>query len=644
MAQASSRSPIPEPTVTSRPLLPVLLILLCAAALPRLAAAQQPADSAPPDTVARARARLDPLVVTAARRPTRASDAAAAVRVVEAAEIARRAGPDLTYVLRDIPGVQIDPVVGSGAGVMLQGLGSDRVLVLLDGAPLVGRLGGEFDLTRLDPALFRRLEIVEGPQSTLYGSSALGGVVNLITRTDLRSRIELGSTLGSGDQRDGRLRLSRPLGAWGTSLDLGRRRVLVPPGRPGGTAGFAKRFDAMARTLRAFGPAALDVRVLGVQENQQYSSGASSVSLNDNWQLDGLAQLTLGQDGGTEVRLHASTYDHRFATGPGGAPGAPDWDRQRVVDLEGLRRGRQGAVRWLAGAKAEHEWIVADRVASGARRGGWTGAAYGEADLSVTSALRLSTGARMTASQAWGVDLSPRLAATVGGADGPYAKLAVARGFRAPSFKELYTDFLNTRAFYAVRGSADLRPESSWNATGEVGLAGPVLSLYARGFLNQLRDFIETVRTGDSARIALFEYRNVARARTAGTEVGASVTRGVLEASASYAYLDARDLQTGDALAGRARHSARGWVAVSPGPVRLRADVVRAGRVLVRRGGTGPVYQAAATRLNASAGADLAGGFRLLVGVDNLADQVPDNALTPLGRRWYAGLTWGGGW
>ena len=166
--------------------LPRLLPLLALLVLPVSLRAQQS------DTTRKAVER-DEIVVTAERGPGRASDASAAVRSIGRADIESRAATDLTTILRDVPGVQIDPVVGSGSGVVLQGLGSERVLVLLDGAPLTGRISGQFDITRVSPSQLERVEIVEGPQSTLYGSAALGGVVNLLTRRSEGRRIELGA-------------------------------------------------------------------------------------------------------------------------------------------------------------------------------------------------------------------------------------------------------------------------------------------------------------------------------------------------------------------------------------------------------------------------------------------------------------------
>ncbi|MGH7631907.1 MAG: TonB-dependent receptor plug domain-containing protein [Gemmatimonadales bacterium] len=606
--------------------------------------AQQPAPASP-DSATPA-VQLQPLTVTADRRASRASDAVGIVRVVSRAELERRAAPDLTVALRDVPGVQIDPVVGSGAGVTLQGLGSDRVLILLDGAPLVGRLSGQLDLTRISPSLIERVEIVEGPQSTLYGSAALGGVVNLLTRRG-GPKAEVSTHLGSRGQLDYRARLAVPVLGVNGSLDVGRRTVDLVPGRSAATVGVAGRWDGMLRTTSSLGAGVLDVRVLGIAEQQEYgtsSRGIASANFNDNWQVDALASATLDAAGRTEVRVHGSTYDHRFVRSATAERdgGTPEWDRQRAADVEGLYRGDLGRHRWLAGAKVEHEWLESDRVTGGSRAA-WTGAAYGSADWAVADWLRASTGVRVTTGEVWGTDLAPRVALTARGPGGAYLKTAFARGFRAPSFKELYTDFTNTGTpSYTVRGNPDLEPEHSWNVTAEAGVARGGLQAYARAYRNWLRNFIETSLVDPQA--SLFLYQNVDRALTSGAEVGASATAGMVTTFASYTYVATEDESTGEELLGRARHQARGTVTVAPGPLSFTTELVHTSSVPLARSAAGTTVQGGYTRLNLSAGVVLRDNVHVTLGVDNVADNQPTNAATFLGRRWFGGLRWGLTW
>lgn len=620
----------------SRALPSLLLLLLAPSVLPGQA------DSSKTDTLR----TLDPIVVTASKAPARASQASGAVRLISRAEISRRAAPDLAVLLRDVPGVQLDPVPGSGAGVILQGLGSDRVLILIDGAPVAGRLGGEVDLTRLDPSLFERIEIVEGPQSTLYGSTALGGVVNLLTRDDLSRRVEVTGQAGSLGHRDARLRLSEVVGgATSLSLDLGRRSVDVAPGKAPGTSGLATRWDGMARLTRHLASGRLDLRVLGGYDEQQYPS-SSSWNFNDNWHADALARLELGANGGTELRGHLSWYDHRLiaSANPSARDGVAEWDRQRTADLEAIHRGASGRYQWLVGGRVEREWLETERIAGGSRAT-WSAAPYasGEAQL---GQFRLSAGLRATAAELWGTNMAPRVGLSGRTRGGVYGKLGLARGFRAPSSKELFFEYLNLGrgASYLIRGNQDLAPETSWNSTVEVGLVTSRVRLVARGFRNDLTDFIETTPAGDSAGIPIFVYRNVGQARTAGLDLGADLNAGPATLSAAWAWLDTEDESTGEPLLGRADHQVRLAAAYSPGALFVRPELVHSSRTPVSRSRTGAVtYQDPFTRVHLAAGYRALAGFDLSAGVDNLFDADPAGAFLEQGRRWFVRLTWGMG-
>jgi outer membrane receptor for ferrienterochelin and colicins len=625
----------------------LLTLTIVSPTLTSLAVAQRPDTSANRPAVV-----LDPVVVTAERRPSPASDATAPVIVLDRSDIARRAASDLTTVLQDAPGVQLEAVVGSGAGLYLQGLGSDRVLVLLDGAPVAGRLNGQFDLSRLSPAQVQRIEIVEGPQSTLYGSTALGGVVNVITRRDALPGARLTTTAGSFGQRDVSARLASPVGGFVASLEGGHRTVDAVPGAFPGTTGGAARWDWMGRVSGNVGSAALDARVMATSEDQHYTIApippATSPDhiYNDNLQYDGLAQLTLGASGRTDLRLHGSWYDHRFVDSPTADPSgaSPSWDRQRIADLEVVRRGGSGPVTWVAGAKADREWLLSERV-RGYSRSASTGALYASAEWALTRGLRASAGMRFTESEIWGADLSPRIGALLRAPGGLYLKGGVARGFRAPSFSEMYFDLLQAQYGYAVHGNAGLRPEQSWNGTAEVGVARPRAHLYLQAFTNRLRGFIETALASDSSGIAIYTYQNIGHARTGGVQVGASATRGIATASAAVTWLSTRDIDNNTDLLGRAARTANGSLTLGRGGWSLRGDVVYTGRTPVARSQAGVVsYQGAFTRVNTNGTAALGRDLSITLGADDLTDARPRDAALTYGRRVYAQFDLGLGW
>ena len=180
---------------------------------------------------------LDTITVTAERHPSATTATPSAVRVITSDKWRARGVSDLASLLREVPGLQLDPVVGSGTGISIQGLGSDRVQIMVDGSPITGRLNNQLDITRLDLAQFGRIEIVEGPQSTLYGSTALGGVINLITRAPNGRHADLATQGGSYGQLDLSGRVSTLSGVTGIAVSGGHRHIDIAPGHSVGIAG-----------------------------------------------------------------------------------------------------------------------------------------------------------------------------------------------------------------------------------------------------------------------------------------------------------------------------------------------------------------------------------------------------------------------
>ena len=143
-----------------------------------LSLAQQPI----PDTLGtRTGQALDEVVVTATRSERPMGALPLPVTVISAKQIRQMGSLRLSDVLREQTGLAV--VSDHGQGIQIQGFGPDYTLILVDGEPLVGRTAGTLDLTRLSVGNIKQIEIVKGPSSSLYGSEALAGVVNIITET-----------------------------------------------------------------------------------------------------------------------------------------------------------------------------------------------------------------------------------------------------------------------------------------------------------------------------------------------------------------------------------------------------------------------------------------------------------------------------
>jgi len=195
-----------------------------------------------------------------------------------------------------------------------------------------------------------------------------------------------------------------------------------------------------------------------------------------------------------------------------------------------------------------------------------------------------------------------------------------------------------------VKGNIDLKPETAWNLTGELGVRGNAAQAYLRGFGNRLRNFIEPDYIGQQGQISEFTYLNVGKARTVGGEIGGSASRGVATLEASYAYLDARDESNDQPLLGRAKHTARTALIVAQRNWSITGEFVRTSALPITsdRQSSATIYQGAAARVNFRAGVDLMHQWRINAGVDNVGDVIPENAIGGFGRRWFAGLNWRG--
>ncbi|NEX19602.1 TonB-dependent vitamin B12 receptor [Thiorhodococcus mannitoliphagus] len=139
---------------------------------------------------------LEPVVVTATRTPQ--ADSLASVTVIDRAEIDRSQARSLPGLLQGLPGITVSRNGGAGqsASIFLRGTNSDHVLVLVDGIKIGSSTAGQTPFEDLPLEEIERIEIVRGPRSSLYGSEAIGGVIQIFTRRGggaLRPRLRVGA-------------------------------------------------------------------------------------------------------------------------------------------------------------------------------------------------------------------------------------------------------------------------------------------------------------------------------------------------------------------------------------------------------------------------------------------------------------------
>lgn len=144
---------------------------------------------------------LDEIVVTATRTERKLGNVAVPVRIINQKTIQQAGSLRLKDILQEQAGLFITN--GFGSGVQMQGLNPDYTLLMIDGEPLVGRTAGVLDLNRLTVGNIKKIEIVKGPSSSLYGSEAMAGVINIITDRSFKKNLSAGLRYGFGNPDGG---------------------------------------------------------------------------------------------------------------------------------------------------------------------------------------------------------------------------------------------------------------------------------------------------------------------------------------------------------------------------------------------------------------------------------------------------------
>ncbi|WP_420124810.1 TonB-dependent receptor [Longimicrobium sp.] len=592
--------------------------------------------------------RMETMVATASRRLQTLGEAPVATEVVDRARIEAGGATDLAGVLAMVPGVEVQGGHPVGTGVYLQGLGSERVLVLIDGEPVVGRISGEIDLTRLPVADVERVEVVKGPQSTLYGSEAMGGVINLITRAPQPGAPAGGVQLtgGSSGRRDGVAHARASAGAVDWTARGGLRDVDLVPGQDRPLDAGTRRWDGSARVGWRAAPA-LRVEAGGwlVEESQRWRTG-QLYQFADNRQWSG--RLSAAWTAGAHrlvPSLYLAGFEHALSRASGPVP--VDGGDREVQRLAEAALAYTGTVRGLTvdgGAELRQDWTRSDRV-EGEERDATALDAYGQGTWTA-GAVSLVPGVRLSHSSRWGDHWTPRLAAVWRPAPSLAVRASAGAGYRAPAFKELHMDFLNDAAGYTVRGNPALRPEDSFSVSAGAEWAGQRTYLRASAFRTRFDDFIETVvdTAVSTPELAVYRYQNVARGRTAGLELQTGAVLGGLRADAGWSWLATRDEASGRPLFGRPAHSGRLALAYARASgLRVGLTASYTGRTPEAEGQGVLLYRASYTRLDGRLSHTLPAGLALAVGMDNLTGAGPAGWPGFTGRNLYATLSWTAG-
>jgi outer membrane receptor for ferrienterochelin and colicins len=543
------------------------------------------------------------VVVTASRRPQAALDTPASVAVLSTSDLEARNIVALDDALRYIPGVTVqeNQVNVRGSSGFAYNVGS-RVLLLLDGMPLLTPDTDGMPFDSLPIAQIERIEVLKGPGSALYGGGALGGVVNVITRSIPASpETRISAFAGAhapvrysewqkGYREAARFRpfggftlsharrLSSTVGGW-ANLAIRRDQGYLNFSRASFAQGFAKiqwrpgpsiRADLLAGLLLrekdnflfwngardALNPGTL---AIGSQGTGSTPTGTNDISANQisllpsfthilgdklfyavRGRLFGTILIPIDENGKTKS-LDDGTLGIRY-----GGEVQLDYEhsanRHFTVGISGDALATQSSF-----------FVTADGDSTGGQP---ESALFGQWDemighTTIAGGLRLDRYSIDTGTTIQ--RLSPKLALSRRVAPGTSIRVAYGHGFRVPSLAERFTD--NQDFFPIVRNLA-LQPERS--TSFEIGVrSGQRVGhdieweIDAAAFTSDYWDLIEPKLVPE---LAAFQFVNLTRARIAGAELSLEVRSPTTEWRVGYTFLDAEDKTLGQPLASRSRH------------------------------------------------------------------------------------------
>lgn len=537
-----------------------------------------------PAAQARTDTETSPVVVTPSRTAEPATNVASAITVIGPAEIeqARGAGATVGDLLKGLPGLNVSQSGGPGGttDVRIRGADSDQTLVMIDGVRIndPASTGSEFDFSVFSLANVERIEILRGSQSGLYGSDAIGGVINIITRKGEgppQGFVEAeGGSYNTFSQRAG---VSGASGAVSYSFGASNFR----------TSGFS-RFDG-GREDDATEKQAFNGRVdyqlapnftvgarLGLYalEAELDSTRRDTPEYTERMFIDGAVTSSLDLFGGAlrnTVTLYANQADRLFFGCDNVACTSNTTSRfkgQRAgIELQSDLKVR-GDDRITVGGRVEQlaaeSTDVSRTVPTTSPRPRYDVSEINKAAFAIYTfnpirAFTLSAAGRVDDFDTGELEGTYRFAAAYRIDDtGTKLRASYGTGAKAPTIQQRFD---NTVVFgQPVRGNPDLEIEKSrgYDIGIDQSLFGGTMELSVTYFHNDIRDLIEF----DAAQET---FVNIDAAETRGVELAAEL-RPVdwLRLRASYTHLEAIDANTGQELRRRPEHVAKGTVAIEP--------------------------------------------------------------------------------
>ena len=526
---------------------------------------------------------------TATRTAVPVGDLPMPIMIIEGRQLEMMGSRRLHEVLQEQTGLALttDPSGASSAlGLQVQGFDASYTMIMIDGQPLIGRNSvGILDLSRITIANIERIEIIKGTSSAIYGSDALAGVVNIITRKQSADHPHGTAALRYGSNQtldatfDGSMPWLDKRAVTSISTNFYRTNGFdAAPDTPGKTLPPFTSYSLQGKTHYRLAPATIltgSARFASRQQHNQYDMDRIGRREDKNVEQDVNATAVLQNTFRGKIDLQTQYYFTQYTA----RATSTDLDNDVRVNENKFRQyfhrvesfasyNPWPTLKTTVGIGGNAEILQASRY--GDRRNMQTGFAYFQTHYTPNDKIGILAGVRYDVHNLYGQQVSPRFGMRYAVNDWLVLKATAGTGFKAPSFQQLYLSFTNPSAGYTVLGAAVFDQEvARLQTNGEILELYPVaekvgslkaehslsfnagvvlqpsddVSLEINAFRNNINNMILEDPVGVKRQgTQLYSYRNIDRAFTQGLETNLrwTITQG-LQFAIGYQLLYAKD-------------------------------------------------------------------------------------------------------
>ncbi|PWA09653.1 TonB-dependent receptor plug domain-containing protein [Flavobacterium laiguense] len=530
--------------------------------------------------------QLNEVIVTATRTERQLSTLPLPTYVITATAIERAGVTRLNEILAQQTGLITTADFGGVEGIQIQGLDAAYTLILMDGVPLVGRSAGTLDLSRVSVGNIERIEIVKGASSSLYGSEALAGVINIITKkpkTDLLSgsflyryatfnTMDTNASLNWKKKKFSGTVFADYFKSDGYDLD---KTTALKTVEPYANITIQPRFYFdFSEELK------LTLGTRYYHQKQDYKTIIQELNYNGDetikeWDINTKLEQKWNSKINTDYELYTTNYKNEsFLNNPNNVSFEESFYDQWLFRPEIRTTFSINKHKLTAGVGLNYETLNRTYFAEKAIFNSQF--AFLQYDYNPTDKWNILAGLRYDNNNQYQSQLSPKLAINFKINTHLSLKSSVGYGFKSPDFRQLYFDFTNSSVGYTVLGynvaesklnvlesqgqllsripgisfENPLKPESSVNFNFGSFYQKERLKIEANLFYNSISNLIDTrvVAQKTNGQNA-FSYFNIDQIFTYGLELNSTYNfSNQFNVSVGYQYLIAKDQSVVEAI------------------------------------------------------------------------------------------------